>query len=124
MPATETEKTRLRRQLGDDITSLPDAEIDDLFNEAEELYPNNARTTQFAAVKLQAIRDKLVQAAKRTSYSQGGASESLGELFSNLRVLEQQFKIDLDELIAEELGSPIMWAVPQPKKRSKERPDA
>ena len=53
---TATEITRLRRQLGLSETKLPEAEIEAMYTEAGEQYPeaSYSRAIWFAAVRLQA----------------------------------------------------------------------
>ncbi len=50
MMATETERSRLRADIGANVTSLPDAEADAIFTEAEELYTDASSITAYTRV--------------------------------------------------------------------------
>lgn len=127
MAATTIEINRLRRQLGADAESLPDAEIADLFSEAEATYLGYARDVVFAAVRLQAWRDMMAQAAKEVTYREGSSSENLSDLMKNMRALEASYKQMLDDAIQDHSRNKLtgLWgSMNKTPTRRKEWPDA
>lgn len=99
---TNTEKNRLRRKLGLDSQALDNNEIDDLYAEAEERYPDYAdnRIIMFTAVLLQAVGELKNQAAFEVDYDQNQSSEKASQRFKHLERMEGQVLKDLGRLIA------------------------
>lgn len=99
--ATESQRQRLRLDLGlaaDDTTNLPDATIDDLFDEAGETYTDTASIK--AATRVLAIRRLRVQAASQVDYQQNNSSEKASQRFAHLGALLTEWQGYLDEAIA------------------------
>jgi hypothetical protein len=111
MGATPTEIASLRRQLATDATALPDADINAMWAEAEALYPAHVenRRLLFAAVRLQAWREMMVQASKRVDYKQNQSEEKGSQLLANMRVLEAKFEKELTTLLTQVTRPPVQW---------------
>lgn len=99
---TESEISRLRRQLGLDSVQLPDVEIEELYTEADTLYPEGTygREVIFAAARLQAAKDMMAEAAQRVTYAQGQSRENLSDLLDHMKALIALYQGNLDELLA------------------------
>jgi len=110
---TETEISRLRRQLALNETQLPDDEIQALYTEAEELYPlaTYSRAVIFAAVRLQGAKDLLAEVAQRVTYSQNQSREQLSDLTKNVKELVRLYTDELAELLNTENPAlpPARW---------------
>lgn len=111
MGATPTEIASLRRQLGTDVTALPDADINAMWAEAEALYPAHVdnRRILFAAVRLQAWRDMMVQASKRVDYKQNQSEEKGSQLLENMEAMEKRFSAELETLLRDATLPPVQW---------------
>ena len=117
MAATTAEQNRLRRQLKVDETQLPDADIDDMFDEAAIKYPSNTRTVWFAAARLQAASEMWAQYTREASFDQNESSEDLSDVAKALKDLSSSVQIKtfpkdmmtkakevLDDILVEESG--------------------
>lgn len=111
MSATSDEKNSLRRQLDADSSALSDAEIDDLWAEAEALYPAHVdnRALIFAAVRLQGWRELMVQASKRVDYKQNQSEEKSSQLLKGMEIMEARFKKLFDTLLTSAIKPPVRW---------------
>ncbi len=101
--ATATERSRLRRDVGADVSSLEDAAIDAIFVEAGERYTDTATATAYTRVL--AIQGILASSAKLTSYKQNESSENLSDVFKHLRDLLAIWEAKTDDAIAAAAGS-------------------
>ena len=96
--ATETQRTRLRSDIGADSTSLPDATADDIFTEAGEKYTDADSITAYTRVL--AIRRLMANAAKLTDYTQNESQEKQSQIFTNLQKLLAFWLGELDTAVA------------------------
>lgn len=83
--ATATERERLRQDVGANSTALSDADADDIYAEAAEMYTDSA--TINAYTRTIAIRRLLASSARLTSYKQNESSENLSDIFKHLKEL-------------------------------------
>lgn len=95
MPATPLEKQRLRLETGDDSASLPDADLDALFEIAEADYAGYGRAAQYAFARLLRRQSLLAQARKQVDYSANESSEKLSQIAAGL---ESDVARDMDVL--------------------------
>ena len=93
--ATPSQLNRLRADIGADATSMPDAEANDIFAEAEETYSDAASMT--AATRVIAIRRLLASSAKLVSYRANNSQESMSDVFEHLRQLLSLWQGELDD---------------------------
>jgi hypothetical protein len=125
MPATDAERTRLRRKLGGDDTSMPDAYIDDVFDEAEGLYSTYARDVVVNSAYILVIDDMLAKAAKNYDYSISESSDKKSQVFTMLEKLRAKYVADRDGLIGKATPSAVRWGgMHKIPSRHKEYPDA
>jgi len=114
---TQSEINRLRRQLELDSTDLPDVAIADMYDEAEEQYPSStySRNVWFAAVRLQAAREQMAKAAKRTTYKQGQSSDNQSDLIKNWEKMIKIYSAQLGEVLDDENPTlpAVRWGVPK-----------
>lgn len=101
--ASQNDYTRLRRDIGADATSLPDAEAEALFVEAAESYSDAAGI--LAATRVLAIRGLLANAAKLTTYQQNASMERLSDVFSHLEKLLGYWQEQLDGAVKAASGT-------------------
>lgn len=83
--ASTVEYARLRRDIGADADSLPDAEAEAIFVEAGESYSDAASIT--AQTRVLALRGLFADSAKLTTYQQNASMERLSDVFSHLEKL-------------------------------------
>lgn len=124
--ATELERSRFRNAVGDTGTppAFGDAEVDDLFDQANELGYSSSPFQRLYAQVL-AIRILLVHSSKRTTYVQNASTENLSDVFKNLRNLLDEFKGQLESAQGAVGGPAVRWGAPRDKpRRVKEWPDA
>lgn len=93
--ATETQRTRLRGDIGANDASLPNTEADDIFTEAGESYTETAAVEAYARVI--AIRRLLASAAKMATYKQNQSSENVSDVFDHLEKLLDRWEKNLDK---------------------------
>jgi hypothetical protein len=77
-----TDIARLRRDVGANVTSLPDADANALFVEAAETYSNAASAAAYT--RALAIQGLLASSAKLVSYRQNQSSENASDVFEHL----------------------------------------
>lgn len=124
MAATTAEKTRFRRKLDGTEVTMPDAYIDDVFNEAEESYTGYARPVIVTAAYVLCIKDMKTRAARLTDYDQNDSSEKRSQLLKNLDNLLKDYEGELAQLVEMGSSSPAFFGVPNVKpSRLKEYPD-
>lgn len=107
--ATETERQRLRLDLGlaaDDTTSLPDATIDDIFDEAGESYTD--ASSLLAATRIITLRRLRAAAASAVDYTQNNSTEKASQRFAHLTTLLAEWQAKLDEAVAGARGSGVL----------------
>jgi len=103
---TQTERERLRLDLGfakDDILSLPDVTIDDVFAEAGERYEDPASAT--VATRVISLRRLLIQAANEVDYTQNNTSEKASQRYDHLNRELSRWISFLNDAVAEESGA-------------------
>lgn len=101
MTATATEKTRFRRKLDGDATSMPDAYIDAVFDEAEETYAGYERAVIFKQALVLGVDDLLMKSAKTVDYDQNQSSEKRSQIHKALLNLRKILIGDReDEIVA------------------------
>lgn len=91
---------RFRRDVGldpDDTTTLPDTDIDDLIEEAGELYTGAAAT---AYGRVLYLRGKLAGASSEVDYRQNESQESASQRYGNLEKLLAFWEARVDETAA------------------------
>lgn len=120
--ATESQRARLRDDIGADTTSLPDADADSIYTEAGERYTSADSIDAYARVV--AIRRLMAVAAKQTDYSAGESSEKASQMFAHLRALLALWQDTLDaaEKAASTSGAARFGAKRQKPSRIKEYP--
>jgi chemotaxis regulatin CheY-phosphate phosphatase CheZ len=124
VPSTTTQRTRLRRDTGTDSTSLPDAEIDDIYAEAEEQYTDAVVIDAYTRVIV--FRQLLAQAAARTTYKQNQSQEELSDLFKHYQGMVKYWEDQLAEAVAAASvsGAARLGKTKRVPSRLKEYPDA
>jgi hypothetical protein len=106
--ATATQWARFRRYIGD--AAFDTDVIDELFVEALEVYPAGSDELLMAYAVVAGIESLLATSAKRVSYQEGSASESLSDQNKALLSLLKYWKDKLEELAAEDgTGVAIQW---------------
>lgn len=95
--ASESQRNRLRADLDANEASLPDAEIDDIFDEAGESYTDAAAIK--AETRVIAIRRLLASSAKLVSYRQNNSQESASDVFAHLKQLLSLWQDQLDDAV-------------------------
>ena len=117
---TQIERERLRADLDADEDALSDAEIDDAFARAAELYGENT-TAITASARIVAIQQLLAGAAKRADSVQNQSSERRSQVFDHLLRLRAIYEGDLRAA----LDSAAQWGGLRRKPtRIEEYPDA
>jgi uncharacterized BrkB/YihY/UPF0761 family membrane protein len=101
--ATATERSRLRRDTGSDVSSLEDSAIDAIFVEAAERYTDTATATAYTRVL--AIQGILASSAKLTSYRANESQENLSDVFKHLKDLLAIWEAKVDDAITAAAGS-------------------
>lgn len=96
--ATETERDRLRSDIGANETSLPDVDADAIFTEAGEVYTDANSITAYTRVL--AIRRLLASSAKLTDYTQNASQEKQSQVFSHLKDLLAFWQKELDTAVS------------------------
>lgn len=97
--ATATERSRLRSDIGADVTSLPDVDADAIYTEAAESH-SDARVVH-AEARVIAIRRLLASSARLTSYRQNNSTENLSDVFKHLQSLLGLWEGNRDRAVAE-----------------------
>lgn len=85
MAVTQAQIDRLRRDTGTDETSLPDSDVQDVFDEAGESYTDAA--TIAAYTRVLTIQGLLSSSAKLATYRQNESTENLSDIFKHLKDL-------------------------------------
>jgi hypothetical protein len=125
MPATDAERTRLRRKLGGDETSMPDAYIDDVFDESEGIYSTYSRDVVVNNAYILVIDDMLARAAKNYDYKISESEDKKSQVFIMLEKLRAKYVADRDSLIGKETPSAVRWgSMKKIPSRQQEYPDA
>lgn len=83
MATAEQLRSRLRRDVGADSSSLSDSDADALIAEAEEAY-GTGTDAAYAYARVLAIQGLLANSAKLASYRQNASSESLSDVYAHL----------------------------------------
>lgn len=94
---------RLRRDVGADSTSLPDADADDIFDEAGEKYTDSATAASYARVL--AIQGILASSSRLTTYRQNESTENLSDVFKHLTQLLSIWEAKTADAITAAAGS-------------------
>lgn len=103
MPAQDaSERNRLRRQAGETETSLPDSDVDTLFDDAELEYEGYTRGVQFKGAVVLHLERLLIQSARGVDYEQGEASEKLSQRFKQIEKMLERAQKKLDRALASE----------------------
>ena len=120
--ATETQRSRLRSDIGADSTSLPDVDADAIFTEAEEVYTDANSITAYTRVL--AIRRMMANAAKLTDYTQNESQEKQSQIFGQLQKLLAFWQGELDTAVsaASAIGAARFGGLRRKPKRIKEYP--
>jgi gas vesicle protein len=103
MAVTQTQIDRLRRDTGTDETSLPDEDIQDIFDEADEKYTDTA--TAAAYTRVLTIQSLLASSARLATYRQNESSENLSDIFKHLKELLKVWEEKTDDAITAAAGS-------------------
>lgn len=101
--ATPVDYARLRRDIGADATSLPDAEAEALFVEAAETYTDVASVT--ALTRILALQGLLANSSRLTTYQQNASMERLSDVFSHLEKLLGYWQEQLDGAVKTASGT-------------------
>lgn len=95
MATTDAQKARLRRDTGTNSTSLPDEDIDDIFDEAAEIYTDTATIAAYTRVLV--IQGLLADSAKLATYRQNESQENLSDVFKHLQQLLTHWQQETDD---------------------------
>ena len=122
--ASESQRSRLRADIGANEASLPDDEADEIFDEAGESYTDADAIT--AATRVIAIRRLLASSAKLVSYRQNNSQESASDVFAHLRLLLSLWQDELDSAVksASSVGVAKFGGMRRKPKNIREYPDA
>ena len=96
--ATETERDRLRADIGANVASLPDDDADAIFVEAGEKYTDADSITAYTRVL--AIRRLLASSAKLTDYTQNQSQEKQSQVFDHLQKLLAFWRGELETAVS------------------------
>ena len=110
---TEQQRQRLRLDLGfaaDDIVSLPDAVIDDIFEQSGELYTDEVAIAVNARVI--ALRRLLIQAANEVDYTQNRTSEKASQRYQHLTKELDRWQGLLDQSVSMTEGGAVRSGKP------------
>ena len=120
--ATETERTRLRSDIGATVTSLSDDDADAIFTEAGEKYTDADSITAYTRVL--AIRRLLASSAKLTDYTQNQSQEKQSQVFDHLQKLLAFWRGELDTAVsaASTVGAARFGGMRRKPKKVKEYP--
>lgn len=107
--ATDAQRERVRFDTGYDSGDgggLSNAVIDGLYTDAATLWTSSAAIE--AQVRIDVIDNLLMQAAKRTDYSQNESVEKSGQIFDHLWKAREKFQkaLDLETTVA---SAPVMF---------------
>lgn len=121
--ATETQRKRLRSDIGANSASLPDGEVDDIFTEAGESYTGTAVIKAYTRVI--AIRRLLANAAKLTDYTQNASQEKQSQVFKHLKDLLGYWESETATAVSNATtnGAARFGGLRRKPKRLKEFPD-
>jgi hypothetical protein len=120
--ATAAQRERLRRDTGSNSSALSDGDADDLYDEAGELYTDDASIAAYARVL--ALQGILASSAKLTSYKQNESSESLSDVFKHLRELLSYWQGELDTAVRGASGAARFGSVRRKPARVREYPES
>lgn len=95
---TETQRVRLRADIGANEASLPTTEANDIFDQAGETYTTTAAIEAYARVI--AIQRLLASSAKLTTYRQNQSSENASDVFNHLDKLLTRWERNLSKAAA------------------------
>ena len=95
MATTDAQKARLRRDTGTNATSLPDDDIDDIFDEAAETYTD--ATTAAAYTRVLVLQGILADSAKLVNYRQNESQENMSDVFKHVQALLNVWEEKTDE---------------------------
>lgn len=118
-------RANFRLNVGDSSgTVFTDEEIDALRAAALAVYPTGDADLLMAHMVVSGLRQLMVNAAKRTSYTQANSSESASDVFRALREMHEIWRDVLRELAGSATPA-VRWGgmTPHPP-RDKEWPDA
>lgn len=101
--ASAAARDRLRRDVDASITALPDAEADDLFDEAGESYTDAASITAYARILF--LQSLLASAAKMNDYKQNESEEKAGQIFAKVQKLLEIWQGNLTSVVNLAAGS-------------------
>lgn len=96
---SETDRKLIRRQTGDDTTTLPDDDLNLLVADAADEYADYSGRVQRQAVIVARFRELRANAAGEVSYSEGGANEKLSDLYKHLDKQTESAEARLQQLI-------------------------
>lgn len=95
MATTDAQKARLRRDTGTNATSLPDDDIDDIFDEAAETYSDGATAAAYTRVLV--LQGILADSAKLVNYRQNESQENMSDVFKHVQALLNVWEEKTDE---------------------------
>lgn len=108
--ASQNDYMRLRRDIGADASSLPDADAEALFVEAAEGYTDAASVT--AVTRVLALRGLLANSSRLTTYQQNASMERLSDVFTHLEKLLGYWQGQLDGAVKASGGSAARFGRP------------
>jgi acyl-CoA reductase-like NAD-dependent aldehyde dehydrogenase len=111
MPAQGTEAQRIRRKTADSEASFPGADVDLLFDQAEEDYADYSRKVIFQSVVVSRLKELGAAASKRADYKLNETEEKRNQTFKALMDLIEDAEKELEELIGKEKGVALRTAV-------------
>lgn len=116
---TSAQLVRLRADLGLAI----DADVDDLFEEAEESYTAGS-SLAYKSARLIGIDRLLIQAAKEVDYQQNESQEKASQRFAQLKALRALWVDDFTSAATGAKASMRVMNLNRKPKRTMEYPDA
>ena len=129
--ATDTQRTRFRRAVGDpgndpgvDTPLFESDEIDDLFAEAGEVYPTGNDEALMAYAVIQGFHSLLALYAQQVNYTANSASESLGQVSDHYEKLIQRWEQKLNDALLENAPMALWGSTSVTPRRDKDYPNA
>lgn len=118
---TQEQRDAVRYDLDATEDSMEDSEIDSLFVRAEAKYSSDEAVE--IAVRLMAINNLLLQAAKRTDYTQNRSIEKSSQIFDHLLKIRPLFIAQLKEVLNDNNAGVRFGGLRRKPKRLEEYPD-
>lgn len=113
--ASDTQRTRFRRNVGDPGGASPmftDDEIDDMFTEAGELYPSGSDDLHLTYATLKGWEARIANAVIDVSYTQNATSQSASDKARAMKQMVDFWQRKLDKALQSSEPA-IGWVSPK-----------